>query len=279
MNNLRARIVATLLPLAVFAASPAMAGGLASPWVEGFNNKSRLLAGRSPNDGTTTAYAAIEIAMTAGWKTYWRSPGEAGGVPPEFDWSASENLAEAHVLYPAPHRLVDKAGATIGYKDHIIFPLALTAKDPSQPIGLKLKAAYGVCKELCVPAEVDLEISVPPGADVSGEIAAVLPSVPRTAPIQGSDPIVTAWRVDMRGGKHFLVFDVSDPAGSGGDAFADAADGVYVPLPKKISEGGGKAVYEVDLTDGTDYKDLKGKPIALTLVGSKGQSETSIMLP
>jgi DsbC/DsbD-like thiol-disulfide interchange protein len=279
MNKLFTRSSAALLLLGHFATSSAFAAGLASPWVTGFNNKSRLLAGRTSDDATATAYAALEIAMTAGWKTYWRSPGEAGGVPPEFDWSASENLADAHVLYPAPHRLVDKAGATIGYKDQIIFPLVLKAKDPSKPIEFKLKASYGVCKELCVPAEVDLDISVPPGADVSSEITAVLPSVPRTKPIQGSDPIVTAWRVDMRAGKPILIFDVSDPAGKGGDAFADAVGGVYVPLPRKISEDGGNAVYEVDLTDGTDYKDLKGRPIALTVVGGKGQSETSIMLP
>jgi DsbC/DsbD-like thiol-disulfide interchange protein len=258
-------------------ASPVAAEGLASPWVEGFNNKVRLIAGRTMPQGGLVA--GIDIAMSAGWKTYWRTPGEAGGVPPEFDWSASENLSDAKVLYPAPHRLIDKAGATIGYKDRVLFPVALTAKDPALPIVLKLKAAYGVCKELCVPAEAELDITVPPEADVSNDIAAVLPSVPRAKPIQETDPVVSKWRLEVRAGKPVLVIEVSDPSGSIGDAFVDAAGGVYVPLPKKISGSGGNAVYEVDLTDGVDYKDLKGKPLAVTLTGAKGQSETSITLP
>jgi DsbC/DsbD-like thiol-disulfide interchange protein len=277
-----------VLPLAIVIAagfcatispSPAAADGLASPWIEGFNNKVRLVAGRAGGGDPDAIYAGIDIAMPAGWKTYWRAPGEAGGVPPEFDFSGSENLAEARVLYPAPHRMIDKAGATIGYKDHVLFPVALTAKDASKPIVLKLKAAYGVCKELCVPAEAELNIAVPPKADVSSDIAAVLPTVPRSTTVQGSDPALSAWRVETRGGKPVLVLEVGDPGGTGGDAFVDERTGIYLPMPKKISETAGKTVYDVDLTDGVDIKDLKGKPITVTLTGAKGQAETSITLP
>src|SRR3990170_942893 len=134
----------------------------ASPWVEGFNNKIRLLAGRASPADTDAPYAGVEITMPPEWKTYWRAPGEAGGVPPEFDWNGSENLAAARVLYPAPHRLIDKSGAAIGYKDRVIFPIAITAKDPAQSVKLKLKAAYGVCREICIPAEAELEISITP---------------------------------------------------------------------------------------------------------------------
>lgn len=264
---------------AVSRSAPAVAEGLAAPWTEGFNNKVRLVAGRASASDQDPAYAGIDIAMPAGWKTYWRAPGEAGGVPPEFDWSGSENLSEALVLYPAPHRLIDKAGATIGYKDHVLFPVLLTAKDPSQPIALKLKAAYGVCKELCVPAEVELTISVPPKSGVSSEIAAALPAVPHSAPVSGSDPALSAWRIDMRNNKPVLVLEVADPGGTGGDAFVDEKSGIYLPLPKKISETAGKTIYEVDLTDGVDIKDIKGKPVTVTLTGAKGQSEMAIALP
>ncbi|HPG88442.1 MAG TPA: protein-disulfide reductase DsbD family protein, partial [Hyphomicrobium sp.] len=77
---------------------------MASPWTEGFKNKARLLAGRAerPGQGGEHMYAAIEIEMQTGWKTYWRVPGDAGGIPPEFDLSASENAKDVTVLYPAP---------------------------------------------------------------------------------------------------------------------------------------------------------------------------------
>lgn len=278
---IRFQPAACLLAISVLvsAAVPAAAEGLVSPWVEGFNNKVRLLAGQASDAGKKSVFAGIEISMPPGWKTYWRSPGEAGGIPPEFDFSGSSNLADVRVLYPAPHRLIDKAGATAGYKDHVLFPVLLTAKDAAQPIILKLKAAYGVCKELCVPAEAELELPVPSDVAASDVIAAALPGVPRAAPVKDSDPAVSAWRVDQRGEKPFLVINVADPGVSGGDAFAEAKDGIYLPLPKKVSESGGTTIYELDLTDGADIKDLKGKAVTITLVGIKGQSETIITLP
>lgn len=277
------RVVRFLFPVfaasaAVFGSSLALAEGLASDWVEGFNNKARLHAGRAGQPGKDGLFAGIEIEMPAGWKTYWRAPGEAGGIPPEFDFAASENLSQARVLYPAPHLLTDKAGTTAGYKEHVLFPVAITAKDVAKPVILKLKAAYGVCKELCVPAEAGIELTVPPDALVSGEIAQALTLVPRATPIQATDPVVSKWRVDQRGSKPVLVIDVADPGGSGTEAFADTIDGTYLPLPKKKSEANGLAVFEIDLTDGVALKDLKGKPLTLTLAGKKGQSETSITL-
>ncbi len=266
--------------LGVLTSAPAIAETLASPWLEGFNNKARLIAGRLPDAGPEPGKlaAGLQIEMPAGWKTYWRQPGEAGGVPPEFDWSASDNLAEAKVLYPAPHRLIDKSGAAIGYKDKVIFPATLIARDPAKPITLKLKASYGACKELCVPAEVDLTLVVPAAAGPSEEIAAAMLTIPHTTPA-ASDPALSAWRIDQRDAKPFLILEVADPGGSGGDAFVDTIGGVYLPLPKKTSEAAGKTVYEVNLTDGTDIEELKGKAVAVTLTGTKGQSETSIALP
>ena len=40
----------------------------------------------------------------------------------------------------------------------------------------------------------------------------------------------------------------------------------------------GKVVFEVDLTDGVDLKDLKGKPLTVTMIDGKGQAETTITL-
>ena len=44
----------------------------------------------------------VRIELAAGWKTYWRMPGEAG-IPPEFNWTTSVP-AHVEVLYPGPGR-------------------------------------------------------------------------------------------------------------------------------------------------------------------------------
>ena len=70
--------------------------------------------------------AFVEIMLEPGWKTYWRTPGDAGGLPPAFDWSKSTNLAQAEVLYPAPRRFTDRSGHTIGYEGGLVLPVVLT---------------------------------------------------------------------------------------------------------------------------------------------------------
>lgn len=101
--------------------------------------------------------AAVQIELEAGWKTYWRMPGETG-VAPRFDWSASENLKSADVLYPAPKRFIDSEGETIGFADRVVFPVVVEALDAAKPVKLKLRLDYGLCKEICIPASADLAV-------------------------------------------------------------------------------------------------------------------------
>ena len=148
--------------------------------------------------------------MPNGWDTYWRSPGEAGGVAPEFDWKGSENLESAHVLYPAPRRLRTKAGDVVGYTDRVVFPVSVTPKDAGKPITLRGVVAYGVCKDICIPAEVTLQITVPPGIGASKALS-------RTS-LRGfrarrrgwvSDPSLASWRLDQSTGKPRLVLSIA----------------------------------------------------------------------
>lgn len=268
--------------IAIMALSAATlrAEAISAPWVEGYQNKARVLAGRVDPSANGKVYLGVEIQMPPGWKTYWRMPGEAGGVPPEFDWSQSNNLKSANVLYPAPRRLTDKSGSVIGYQDTVLFPVELTAQDASKPIHIKLTASYGVCKELCIPAEAALEVMVPHDADHSPSIAEAVTMVPRKQPDESKDPVLKTWRVENQGASSYLQFDVTDPGADvePGDAFAEAPDGAYLPLPKQTSSSKGVTSYQLDLADAGGIAALKGKPLTLTLVGAKGHSETTIQL-
>ena len=155
--------------------------------------------------------------MPEGWKTYWRTPGDAGGVPPSFDWSKSENLAAATVLYPAPKRFSDRAGDTVGYKGTVVFPVRLTAKDPGKPIDLRLSLEYGVCKEICIPAEAALSLAVSPekGSEVPDELATALKQVPAPeAERRPGDPVLKHVVTELSGAKPSIVLDAEFPSGS-----------------------------------------------------------------
>ncbi|MGH6873549.1 MAG: protein-disulfide reductase DsbD domain-containing protein, partial [Aestuariivirgaceae bacterium] len=130
----------------------------------------RLFQARSP-DGAWTA--GLEITLAEGWKTYWRLPGDSG-VPPQFDWSRSTNLAAVTVGWPAPRRFTDAAGETIGYRDRIVLPLRVDAADPQKPVGLALSLFYAVCKDICIPVQADLAVEIDPDRNGSAADQALL---------------------------------------------------------------------------------------------------------
>jgi DsbC/DsbD-like thiol-disulfide interchange protein len=149
-----------LLSFAIAAAAAGSASAVSSDAVEAGEARVRLLASGSADTNSTPVFmGGVEIVLTPGWKTYWRYPGEAG-IPPRFDWSGSENLAEVEVLYPAPKRIMDGSGKTsIGYEGRVIFPLRIRAKDPAKPVSLKLKFDFATCEKLCIPADAVLSLT------------------------------------------------------------------------------------------------------------------------
>jgi DsbC/DsbD-like thiol-disulfide interchange protein len=136
----------------VFAATCGRSAAAAdvSPWNDDLRSAMRLIAGS--NDKEQAWRAGVEIKMQPGWHTYWRYAGDSG-VPPHFDFSGSENLKSATVLYPAPQTFDDGAGGkSLGYTGNVIFPVAVTPRDPAKPVQLHVKLDYAVCEKICVPA-------------------------------------------------------------------------------------------------------------------------------
>ena len=127
--------------------------------------KARLISG---GRGGLLWRAGLDITLDNGWKTYWRMPGDAG-VPPEFRWDLSRNVADVKVYWPAPARYIDAGGETVGYKDHVIFPLDVMLKDSAAPAMLALDLFFAVCEDICIPAETEAAL-----VETSPEDAAAL---------------------------------------------------------------------------------------------------------
>jgi DsbC/DsbD-like thiol-disulfide interchange protein len=178
--------------LAGLAASTAQAAD-ASAWSDGGNSAARLIAGTNAA-GAQPLRAGIEIKLAPGWHTYWRYPGDSG-VPPRFDFSGSENLAHAKVLYPAPHLLRDEAGQSLVYEDDVVFPLVVTPKQSGKPVRLRLKLDYAICEKLCVPAEASAELALDAGASAFDQaLKGAEARVPKPTP--ASDVDLTVRRVN-----------------------------------------------------------------------------------
>lgn len=131
-------------------------------------------------DGTGRRVTAFDLTLAPGWKTYWRAPGD-GGIPPVFDFEGSTNLAGVRLHWPSPSVFDLNGLRSIGYHDRLVLPMELEPKDPSLPIHLNLRATFGVCNDICVPAEAALTAVLEGAGAADGAISAALADRPLTA--------------------------------------------------------------------------------------------------
>ncbi|MGD1926418.1 MAG: protein-disulfide reductase DsbD domain-containing protein [Paracoccaceae bacterium] len=170
---------------------------------------SRLLPGYSVADNTRIA--GLRMSMKPGWKTYWRTPGETG-IPPRFDWSASENIEALKVHWPRPALFESFGMRTAGYGDVVVLPIELTPVDPDRPMRLALSAELGVCREICVLEHVEQVLEIAPDAQQIGkrQIRSALRRVPKVP--QNAEVTVAACDLGRSGSDQMLsaVLQFSD---------------------------------------------------------------------
>ncbi|MEM9010317.1 MAG: protein-disulfide reductase DsbD domain-containing protein [Pseudomonadota bacterium] len=121
-------------------------------------SSAELLPGWQEADGRHVV--AISIDLAPGWKTYWRAPGD-GGIPPQLDWTGSENVAAIDLHWPVPGVYDSYGMRTVGYERRLVLPISVTPEQAEAPVDLSLALSYGVCADICVPvgARLDLQVS------------------------------------------------------------------------------------------------------------------------
>jgi DsbC/DsbD-like thiol-disulfide interchange protein len=278
------RLAALVLVLALGSAGSTRAAEPgAGPWVKGANAETRLLIGSRPAaEGKPGPIAGIEIKLADGWKTYWRHPGDAGGIPPSFDWSGSQNVADPKVLFPAPERFTDASGDTIGYKKGVVLPIELMPSDPTRPMVIKVAIEYGICRDICIPAQAQLSATLPPGASLPlpPQLAMALARVPRDAASRkpGDPELKGAWAM-LSGAKPRITFDVAQDAVDA-DLFVEAPEAISLPMARKLAASKpGIVRYELVLPSADDARALAHKTLKLTMIDASGAAEAIWTVP
>ena len=136
-------------------------------WAEQPMAKARLVAALDAVGQEATLAFGLELQLADKWKTYWRSPGDAG-IPTSLDWSGSRNVADVAFLWPAPIRFTLFGLETYGYEHEVVFPLVVTPARPGEPVTLDARVTYMVCEEVCVPFDEQLSLTLPAGAATPG---------------------------------------------------------------------------------------------------------------
>jgi DsbC/DsbD-like thiol-disulfide interchange protein len=243
----QARIAAAFTLLSVFFLCFA-AGAYAdeSPWVGDSRSRARLIAGAADDHRLT---AGVELKLSEGWKTYWRYPGDSG-VPPQFDFSGSENVAGVEVAWPAPKRLTLPDETLIGYTESVTWPLRITAMDRTKPVVLRVRLDYAVCEKLCVPVNAALSLvldqlpATPPAL-----LAAAEARIPQPTALGAPGPLsVRAVRQEEANGRPRVMVEVAAPGPV--ELFAEGPSPDWaLPVPQptgQTSDGLQRFVFDLD---------------------------------
>ena len=205
-------------------------------------------------------------------------------MPPSFDWAGSDNLAEARVLYPVPLRLADAGMTSLGYKSEVVFPVEIIPRAPVQPIALKLALEYGVCKDICIPVEAQLSLTIPTGLTaltdpVSALVSAHLARVPR--PTKPGLPAVASFKAELAGNTPRLMIEASFPQGTDrADVLIEIPGGELAPFAVITERKGNDVVrFEARFASAAEAQRFAGKPLLLTLFSANAQAEARAQMP
>lgn len=189
--------------------------------------------------GTEMLSAGLDLTLTEGWKTYWRSPGEVGS-PPEIDWSGSSNVANVEMLWPAPERFTAFGIENFGYHNAVVFPLRITLERPGEPVDLAGAVKLLICSEVCIPLTFDLALSLRSGSGIDSASASRISTFLSRVPTEGDRTGVTAAVASIDAKQTALTLELlSTTAFDEPDVFAELGAGTALGKPEiRLGDGG-----------------------------------------
>ncbi len=274
-------VLSGLIVLATLWSMPARADEIsASEWSTNAQGRLRLVSAVTAVGDTGRVQLGLEFQLKPGWKIYWRSPGDAG-YPPAIDWKGSDNLAEAILSWPAPHRFSISGLETMGYKDDLILPIIARLNEPSQGLSLRAAVDYLVCDVLCVPQHGDLSLDLASGAPEASPQAYDIGRYLARVPAEGARQGLSLLSAEATRNGSLRVVVAANPPLANPDLFIERADQMQFGKPKvRLEQGGKQAVFVARAVDKTGEGGLTDKPVTLTVVdGNRGMEVVTGIAP
>ncbi len=264
---------------AASAAEGAAPPAAASAWQAGPKAKVRLIAATTAVGDLKTLPLGLEVELEPGWKTYWRSPGDAG-IPPNVDWTGSDNIAASTFRWPAPERFMYYDIETFGYHGRVVFPIDVAVGEPGRPVILRARADLLVCADVCIPHTMNLALDLGVGPAMSSGEAYLIDRFRALVPGDGARAGLSLETVSAGpaaaapvlriAARSVVPFEKPDLIVEG------AEDILFAPPAVERLEGGTLARFSIavrDAYDATKTVDLSARPLTLTLVDGNRSME------
>ena len=108
-------------------------------------------------------WLGLQFDLQDGWHTYWINPGDSGEAP-RIEWQLPAGFEAGAIQWPYPERLATPPFADYGYEHQVV--LMIPVRTPAElKDGQTQKVAalvrYLVCRDVCIPGQKQLELSLP----------------------------------------------------------------------------------------------------------------------
>lgn len=109
--------------------------------------------------GNHDNWVALRLRPDPGWHVYWRNPGDSG-IPTSLKWRLPQGVEAGPIHWPYPHRESLGELTNYGYSEETLHLVPVRVRGGEQ-VRLEAKANWLVCKDICIPGEAELDLSVP----------------------------------------------------------------------------------------------------------------------
>ena len=157
------RFLTPLILLLVSFAMPVKVQAAESAWLEHEFVKLRLISASETAGESGVLSLGLEMQLQEGWKTYWRTPGDAGLPTQIFVDPIAMTGTKAQLHYPTPDRFSLFGLDTFGYGRRVILPIDMHLGAAFQAQNIQLTVEALVCSDICVPVQGPLSLSLETG--------------------------------------------------------------------------------------------------------------------
>jgi thiol:disulfide interchange protein DsbD len=218
-------------------------------------------------------WVLLRLTLKPGWHSYWINPGDSG-LPPQIQWEMPEGFHATPIQWLAPERIPFGKLVNFGYHNESYHLIQIT---PPKDVGgqsqtLTAKTTWLVCKEICIPEEANLILTLPVHRgdgdaewsehqpliqQLRGELPKILPT-PATIDLDGKNLILTINAPEFSDQKDQTLFFFPEEKGliknstpqrwriSNGKAMGQL-DHDFAPLPETFQG-------ILQISDNTDHK-------------------------
>lgn len=257
-----------------------------SGWVETEHTAVRIISATETVGDTDPVLLGLHFKLKAGWKIYWRSPGDAG-FPPKPDWNRSENIKDASLRWPAPERFSILGLETLGYRTEVVLPLMVKRSNTTKPFRLGGNVSYLACKKICIPYDANISLKLDTGEKSPSKFAHLINQFVVKVPSNGNRHRVSIDKAETwndRGNTRLRIKTSSILPFKAPDLFPEGPSFLTFSKPSIIlNPERTNAILDMrvfglnELNDQTD-KSLEGRELTLTLVDGERSAEKKLVV-